>query len=235
MFPFSSKKSIVESGILPHFTDFHSHILPGVDDGIKTFEESIRILDQYEQWGVEHVVFTPHIMEEYSMNQPAFLREQFAAFCAQYQGRISLRLGGEYMIDGGFSQHIQSGDILTIKEYHILVEASYAYQPSGFLGSLREAKDKGYQVVLAHPERYAFMTKTLHHQLKQLGVLYQLNLPSLFGYYGPKVTQNAKELLANNEYSFSGSDIHRVESLKTIFQAKGLKRYAVEGLKRCAV
>jgi tyrosine-protein phosphatase YwqE len=75
------------------------------------------------------------------------------------------------------------------------------------------------------------MTKTMHHQLKQLGVHFQLNLPSLFGYYGPKVTQNAKELLANNEYSFFGSDIHRVESLKTIFQTKGLRKKDVESLK----
>lgn len=230
MYPFSSKKSIVESGILPHFIDYHSHILPGVDDGVKTFEESIQILDQYEKWGIEQVVFTPHIMEEYPLNQPTFLRDQFAAFCAQYQGRIALCLGGEYMIDGAFSKHLESGDLLTIKDNYLLVEASYAYEPPGFLGSLREAKDKGFQLVLAHPERYAFMTKTLHHQIKQLGVLFQLNLPSLFGYYGPKVTQNAKELLANKEYSFYGSDLHRVESLKTIFQQKGLRKKELESL-----
>lgn len=231
MFPFSSKKSIVESGLLTHFTDYHSHILPGVDDGIKTYDDALKILNQYSEWGVEEVVFTPHIMEEYPMNQPAFLREQFAVFCKQYLGSISLRLGGEYMIDGGFSKHLESGDLLTIKDNILLVEASYAYEPPGFLGSLREARDKGFKVVLAHPERYAFMTKTLHQQIKQLGVLFQLNLPSLLGYYGPKVTQNANELLSNKAYSFFGSDIHRVESLKTIFQTKGLGRSAVEGLK----
>jgi len=103
MFLFSSKKTIVESGILRHFIDYHSHILPGVDDGIKTFKDSLQILNQYEQWGVEQVVFTPHIMEEYPQNQPEFLREKFADFCVQYKGKVSLRLGGEYMIDGRFS------------------------------------------------------------------------------------------------------------------------------------
>lgn len=230
MFPFSFKKSIVQSGILPHFIDYHSHILPGVDDGVKTLEESIKILDQYEQWGVKQVVFTPHIMEEYPHNQPEFLRDKFTDFCAQYKGKVSLRLGGEYMIDGGFSKHVQNGGMLTIKDQHLLVETSYAYEPPGFLGLLREAKDKGYQLVLAHPERYIFMTKGLHQQIKQLGVLYQLNLPSLFGYYGLKVAQNAKEMLERNEYSYFGSDIHRVESLKTIFQTKGLNASLFKGL-----
>jgi protein-tyrosine phosphatase len=230
MFLFSSKKTIVESGFLRHFIDYHSHILPGVDDGIKTFNESLQILNQYEQWGVEQVVFTPHIMEEYALNQPAFLKEQYSIFCDQYQGKISLRLGGEYMIDGGFSNHLQNGEMLTIKDHHILVEASYAFEPPGFLGLIREAKDKGYQVVLAHPERYSFMTKGLHRQIKQLDVLFQLNLPSLFGYYGSKAAQNAKEFLERNEYSFIGSDIHRVESLKTIFQTKGLNASLFKGL-----
>lgn len=226
------KKSLHEIGLLPQLTDYHSHILPGVDDGVKKIEDSLEILQQYEHYGVQNVVLTPHIMEEYPKNQPGYLREQFAQFCATYKGSINLRIGAEYMIDGSFSTHLQKGDLLTIKDNFILVETSYAFEPPGFLASISEARNLGYGVILAHPERYSYFNGSIFKQLKQLGVLLQLNLPSLLEYYGTQVAQNARELLQNNEYSFMGSDIHRVHSLEIIFKSKGLGRREIEGIRR---
>lgn len=226
------KKSLHEIDFLPQLTDYHSHILPGVDDGVRKIEDSLEILSHYEQYGVKKVVLTPHIMEEYPKNYPEFLREQFKKFCAIYKGPISLQLGAEYMIDGTFSTHLQKGDLLTIKENFILVETSYAFEPPGFLACISEARNLGYNVVLAHPERYSYFNGSIFKQIKQLGVLLQLNLPSLLEYYGPQVAQNARELLQSNEYSFMGSDIHRVHSLETIFKSKGLGRREIEGIRR---
>lgn len=226
------KKSIAESGILSHFTDYHSHILPGVDDGVKHREESVTILDHYERLGIQEVVFTPHIMEEYPRNKPPFLRDQFEGFKDYYKGNVKLRLAAEYMIDGRFTEHLKNEDLLPLKENFLLVETSYAFEPPGFLASIKEAKDLGYRVILAHPERYSYMSSTLFIQLKQLGVLFQLNIPSLLEYYGPKVSQNAKELLLNNEYYLCGSDIHRLHTVETIFKGRRLGKKEIEGIMR---
>jgi tyrosine-protein phosphatase YwqE len=214
---FQNKKTLLRSGFLNHFTDYHTHILPGVDDGIKTIEESLELLQLFEEEGVKEIVLTPHIMDEYPQNNPHFLKARFAELQGVYKGTIELRLGAEYMIDSKFGEHLQKGDLLTIKENYLLVETSYAFEPQGFMAAIKEAKDKGYQIVLAHPERYSYMTKEHHRQLRQLCVFYQLNLPSILGFYGPKVYQNALELLESNAYHFIGTDIHRVVSFQEIY------------------
>jgi protein-tyrosine phosphatase len=228
---FFSKKSLLKIGFLNQFTDYHTHILPGVDDGLKTVEDALALLDLYEKNGVKKVVFTPHIMDEYPQNNSFFLKNRFEEFLKLYKGNIELRLGAEYMIDSKFGEHIQNGNLLTIKDHFLLVETSYAFEPPGFLAAIKEAIDKGYQIVLAHPERYSFMTRELHRQLRQLGVLYQLNIPSLLGFYGPKVQQNAKELLERDSYHFLGSDIHRLASFEQVYAKRKLSQREILSLK----
>ena len=212
-----NKKTLLRSGFLNHFTDYHSHILPGVDDGIKTMGESLELLHLFEEEGVKSMVLTPHIMDEYPKNDTTFLRARFEELQQQYHGNMELRLGGEYMIDSKFGDHLQKGDLLTIKDNYLLVETSYVFEPPGFMASIKEAKDKGYQIVLAHPERYSYMNKEHHRRLKQLCVFYQINLPSILGFYGPRVYQNALELLESDSYQFIGTDIHRLASFQEIF------------------
>lgn len=226
-----SKKTLLKSGLLNHFTDYHTHILPGVDDGIKTIEESLELLHLFEAEGVKMIVLTPHIMDEYPKNDTQYLKVRFAELQNAYKGSIELRLGAEYMIDSKFGEHLQNGDLLTIKENFLLVETSYAFEPPGFMAAIKEAKDKGYQIVLAHPERYSYMTREHHRQLRQLGVLYQLNLPSILGFYGPKVQQNASELLEHDSYQFLGSDIHRLAAFQQVYTKRKLSRREISCLK----
>ena len=98
MWPFNRKKTIAESGLLKGCTDFHSHILPGVDDGVDSMEEALRILQSYEAAGVKRLWLTPHIMEDIP-NTPENLHTRFAELQAQYNGSIELHLAAEYMID----------------------------------------------------------------------------------------------------------------------------------------
>jgi len=109
---FQNKKTLLRSGFLNHFTDYHTHILPGVDDGIKTIEESLELLQLFEEEGVKAIVLTPHIMDEYPQNNPHFLKARFAELQGVYKGTIELRLGAEYMIDSKFGEHLQKGDLL---------------------------------------------------------------------------------------------------------------------------
>lgn len=98
MWPFSKKTSIAQSDILRGATDHHSHILPGVDDGVESMDEALRILATYEAAGVKELWFTPHIMEDIP-NTPGKLLTRFAELQAAYTGNITLHLAAEYMID----------------------------------------------------------------------------------------------------------------------------------------
>lgn len=98
MWPFSKKRTIAQSGILAGYTDHHSHILPGVDDGVESMDEALRILATYEAAGVKELWLTPHIMEDIP-NTPDKLHARFAELTARYKGSITLHLAAEYMID----------------------------------------------------------------------------------------------------------------------------------------
>ena len=98
MWPFSKKRTIAQSGILAGCTDHHSHILPGVDDGVESMDEALRILATYEAAGVKELWLTPHIMEDIP-NTPEKLQARFAELTVRYKGSITLHLAAEYMID----------------------------------------------------------------------------------------------------------------------------------------
>ena len=101
MWPFPSKYNLLQSGIFNGWTDRHSHILPGVDDGIQSVKDSLAILSMYEQMGVKKVWLTPHIMED-CPNTPEKLKVRFEELETAYQGKIELSLSAENMMDGLF-------------------------------------------------------------------------------------------------------------------------------------
>lgn len=211
------KKSILESDLLSGMTDFHSHILPGVDDGVETLAEAIRILQQYEAWGIREVWFTPHIMEDYP-NSTDLLHQQFSKTSEAYfkvagSYPINLHLSAEYMIDSLFVKRLKHNDLLPIVDkHHLLVETSYYTSPFGFEDILSHIMDKGYIPVLAHPERYHYMTMDDYHTLWDKGVKLQLNLTSITGTYGEEVQKKSFALLKQGLYTLTGSDLHRLET-----------------------
>jgi tyrosine-protein phosphatase YwqE len=104
---FSKKTTIAASGILAGAADHHSHILPGVDDGVETMDEALRILATYEALGIKHLWFTPHIMEDIP-NTPQKLTARFNELKAAYTGNITLHLAAEYMIDNHLHKLLQN-------------------------------------------------------------------------------------------------------------------------------
>ena len=107
MWFFSKKTTIAASGILQGAVDHHSHILPGVDDGVETMDEAQRILATYETLGIKELWLTPHIMEDIP-NSPAKLQARFAELKAVYTGDIQLHLAAEYMIDNHLRKLLQN-------------------------------------------------------------------------------------------------------------------------------
>lgn len=183
--PFQQKQTLAESGMLRGMTDYHSHLLPGVDDGVQTAEESLEILRLYEQLGIREVWFTPHIMEDIP-NTTAGLRSRFEQFQKHYTGNIRLHLAAEYMLDNLFKERLAHRDLLPLgtEGNHLLVETSYFNPPMDLYGMMEKIKSAGFIPVLAHPERYTYMGEKEYCRLKEAGVMFQANLPSLTGAYG---------------------------------------------------
>ena len=132
------------SSLLTNFTDHHSHILPGVDDGVKKMETSLKVLEQYEQLGIAEVWCTPHVMEDIP-NTTEKLQARFAELCEAYQGPIKLHLAAEYMMDALFEERLEQGDLLKLGDEgnQVLVETSYFTPPMGMDFILRRIKQKG--------------------------------------------------------------------------------------------
>ncbi len=197
------------SSLLTNFTDHHSHILPGVDDGVKKMETSLKVLERYEQLGIAEVWCTPHVMEDIP-NTTTGLQARFAELCEAYQGPIKLHLAAEYMMDALFEERLEQGDLLKLGDEgnQVLVETSYFTPPMDMDSILRRIKQKGIYPMLAHPERYVYMNKERYKELKNNGIRFQLNLSSLAGAYGSEAKDKARWILKQNFYNIAGSDLH---------------------------
>lgn len=231
MWFFSKKLTLLSSGVFHGLTDCHSHILPGVDDGVKTMEESLAILDRYESLGMKSVWLTPHIMEDVP-NRTEDLRARFRTLLGSYKGGLELHLGAENMIDNLFEERLKAGDLLTVGEDNdrILVETSYFTPPYGFYDILDSIKAKGLFPILAHPERYIYMSEKDYGRLKSMGVLFQMNLFSLAGFYGQRAKKVAGDLLKKGSYEYAGTDIHTIRVLDHCLDAP-IEQKTLDGFK----
>lgn len=221
MLLFKKKRTILESGILSGITDYHSHILPGVDDGVESMEEALRILEKYEQIGIKTLWLTPHIMEDVP-NTPEKLRARFAELTAEYKGNVKLHLAAEYMIDNHFQGILKNKELLPIgtKGNHLLVETSYFSSPIRLHETLKQIKATGYYPILAHPERYMYMNTDDYIELKEEDVKFQLNILSLGGYYGNTAKKKAEWILNKGFYDIAGSDLHSEDAIEYIAGCK---------------
>ena len=217
MWPFSKKQTLAESGFFRGFTDWHCHILPGVDDGVQTMDEALAILAEYERLGIAEAWLTPHIMEDIP-NTTAHLRKRFAELQSAYTGSVALHLAAENMLDPLFEQRLAAGDLLPLGPdgNRLLVETSYFNPPVDLYGMLERIKSAGYYPVLAHPERYLYMSSADYRKLKAAGIEFQLNLPSLTALYGKTAQKKAEALHNHGLYDYTATDLHSIRQLKTI-------------------
>lgn len=197
---------VPDAGSYSGFIDHHSHILPGVDDGIGTIEDSLKCLSIYETLGFSKIWLTPHVMEDYP-NTTESLRERFGELKEAYSGNIELKLASENMLDLLFAERLEANDFLPMGD-HLLVETSYFDGPENLYDLLEEIMHKGYRPLLAHPERYRYMDMSDYRRLRDMGVDLQLNLFSLSGLYGRQAEEKARAMIAAGMYRTSGTDIH---------------------------
>lgn len=196
--------------------DIHSHLLPGVDDGFPTPEKTLEALSFLYQHGVKSVKMTPHFMKGYPENTRKTIEQKYQVFLEKNAAvmPLELSLGGEYMLDSCFPDRLDEG-FLTLDKAGALVlcETSYLMMEPRMKEMLYDAMLKGFQPVIAHPERYQYANKSLYQRWKQKDYLFQLNLLSLAGAYGPQAKAKAHFMLKGGLYDYVGSDLHRLDHL----------------------
>lgn len=227
---FQTKKSLQDSGVLKGSTDRHSHILYGVDDGIASPEDSLAAISYQESLGVKEIWCTPHIMEDVP-NTTESLKERFSELQALYKGPVKLNLAAEYMLDTVFTERLKSKDLLLMEDDIILVETSTIVPPYDFRGMLIEIMSSGLTPLLAHPERYRFLKLKDILEFREMGVLLQLNIAAVTGFYGKTTKIMAEALLEKGAYSVFGSDCHRVRILKDQYTRSELAKNTIKKLR----
>lgn len=224
MFAFWKSKKIIPSGNWAFLnTDIHSHILPGIDDGAATIENSLDLIRVMREHGFSKMVATPHVSEDiYPNSKGTILRQRDALRGAlKNQGLdFPVDAAAEYMIDAGFIALAKGQErLLTLDgNDRVLVEMSYLSESPYLAQSLFTMQTQGYQPVLAHPERYIFYHDRLekYEELSENGFLFQLNTISLSGYYGKPVQKTAEYLLRKRMYHYCGSDIHHLKHTRAL-------------------
>ncbi len=195
-------------------TDIHSHFIPGIDDGCKTIEESLTLIRAMAELGFRKLITTPHIMSDYFKNNSSNINEGLIKLREKLASEfihVELEAAAEYYLDDVFLKLLHSGNLLTFgKEKYLLIEVSYINYPENFNSMVFDIIVQGYTPVLAHPERYPYWSVKFEEfkKLRDMGLLFQLNITSLSGYYGPDVKRTAEKLAANNMIDFLGSDVH---------------------------
>lgn len=212
-------------------TDWHSHVLPGVDDGIPEMEKSLEVLARYEELGIKKLWLTPHIMEDYA-NEPSRLREGFDRLREAYSGGIELRLAAENMLDTLFEERLEERNLLPIGDNgtHLLVETSYFNPPYGMDDMLSKISYTGLVPLLAHPERYRYMVEKDYWKLKEQGVAFQMNYLSLVGGYGEMARKKAEWLLKEDLIDVVGSDVHKLAFVNELIEKSPSKKAYLEKL-----
>lgn len=227
---FNSRSSLVETGLMKGFQDNHSHILFGVDDGVGTVEESLKILSFLEAEGVSVVWCTPHIMEDVP-NTTDGLKRRFGELQEAWHGSIELRLASENMMDNLFEKRLAARDLLLHGDNELLVETSTWAPPMRLWEIIADIFDSGYVPIIAHPERYRYMKDEDYARLQDMGAKFQLNLPSILGVYGEEEARKAEAMLEKGWYSMAGSDCHRLRALEGQTSCKILSKKTVALLK----
>lgn len=212
------KKEQLSVDIPPLLVDLHSHLIPGIDDGSQSMQESLTLLKRFEELGYKKVITTPHTMiDAYKNTRKSILKglKELQNEARQQGVSLEVEAASEYYLDEGLLPLIEKEEVLLIANRYLLFETSYTHRPAQLEEVIFEILASGYTPLLAHPERYRYITDPQEFkQLKELGVLFQVNLNSFGGHYGAHAKKHAKFLSQEGMIDFLGSDTHGMKHLE---------------------
>lgn len=202
--------------------DIHSHVLPGLDDGVKRVEDAVEIVKKMLELGVKRFSFTPHISFPSLQNSPEDIQAKLNILLASLQKEgieINADAGAEYKVGEYMLELICQGNIASFAGRKVLVEHSFVAQSPVFGEVIFRLQDKGFAPVLAHPERYPFYVGHLVErveEVKQRGCQIQVNLLSFAGFYGREAQHGARMLLEARLIDYVSGDIHSVKQVELL-------------------
>lgn len=204
-------------------TDMHSHLIPGLDDGAQNMEESIVLIKRMMDLGFKKLITTPHVMSDYFQNTTGGILDGLEALRAELVKKninIEIDAAAEYLLDESFGPRLDRGDILSIGGKYVLFELSFINYPHNLFEIIEKIKKTGYTPILAHPERYLYMSVSKNYQqIRESGCLLQLNVLSLIGYYGKQSKILAEEMVDAGLVDLVGSDLHKVRHADALKKA----------------
>lgn len=212
-------------------TDMHSHLLPGLDDGVATLEDAEQIIRKLKHLGYEHIITTPHVMSDAYRNTREGILAGLETLREHLKTRdIAMRISAaaEYYLDEALFRMVETDQpLLTFGEKYVLFETNFITEPFNLKEFIFLATTKGYKLILAHPERYLYLQHNLTkvQDLLDRGVLMQMNISSLTGYYSKPVQQTAFKLIDNGMVHWLGSDCHHFQHAQLMEKARGLRYF----------
>lgn len=201
--------------------DMHSHLIPGVDDGCKTPEESLAVLRYLRELGIKKWITTPHIFYEYYRNDPSTIEAGYAELkrcLEQSKEEFEISFAAEYYFDEHLVRMINEKPLLTFGNQLLLVETNMLSEPHGLDEFIFQAGLKGYTIVLAHPERYSYLLGNFKRleELKDRGVMLQVNMLSYSGLYSIPSRKMVREMTDLGLIDLVGSDCHNLHQASMI-------------------
>jgi protein-tyrosine phosphatase len=200
------------------FVDIHCHLLPGIDDGAKSWDESLAMARMAVADGIETVVVTPHQLGGFSQNHGDAIRErteELSRRLAENEIPLTVLPGADVRIEAGMIGLVRQGEVLSLADHrrHILLELPHEiYVPLDRL--LSELKAAGMVGILSHPERNAgiMANPALVGPLVDAGCLMQITAGSLLGTFGPHSQSVAERLASDGLVHFVSTDAHGLKS-----------------------
>lgn len=217
----------------------HAHFLPGLDDGAPDLSTAIALVKALKALGYQKLVATPHIMGDFYQNTPETIQSAFDKVkkaCQDEAIDIDLAFAAEYYLDESLMERLRNETpLLTFGNQYLLFETSYINESVYFGEALFLMQSQGYKPVLAHPERYTYMYDKgieAYQEWHERGLLFQVNLLSLNGYYSPAAKTIARKLMDKKMVQFLGTDAHamrHIEQLKHVKEDKVLQQLLAAG------
>ncbi len=212
--------------------DIHSHLIPGIDDGAQTMNESLVMLKIFQESGYKKVITTPHIMSDYYRNTPEIINNGLAKLQQELNNNkidIKVEAAAEYNVEPDFEEIIENDNVLTFggDNKYVLIELSFFNEPNRLNETIWALNNKGYSPVLAHVERYSYWHNDLDKITEMInrGVKLQLNIGSLTGAYGPEIKKVAEWLVNEKIIDFIGTDCHHLKHLDMLQVARKLPKF----------
>lgn len=211
MFSIFKTKHYLKDILPKNYVDIHNHLLPGIDDGARTIEETSSLIAGMKALNIHKSIATPHTYSSKWNNTSEIIKAAYETAIEDNANRSFIKkYASEYMLDASLMEKIKNERLLCIDDHFLLIEFPLFSNPFNLYEMLFELKIRDYKIIIAHPERYLYLHDSIekYEKLKDFGVYFQLNLLSLTGYYGRNIYKKSLQLLEKNMYDFTGSDIH---------------------------